>query len=61
MIALKQFYALLGFLFAAAWEGFGFGDAILCLLCAGLFYVIAGALRGDLDLGEFQSRVAGRS
>ncbi len=61
MIAPKQFYALLGFLFAAAWAEIGFGNAILCLLSAALFYVIAGVLQGDIDLGEFQSRAAGRS
>ena len=32
-----QFAALLGFLFTAAWIGFGFGEAILCLVGAGVF------------------------
>ena len=59
-----QFAALLGFLFTAAWIGFGFGEAILCLLgagvFAGLFYAGAGFLRGDIDLGELQARLTGR-
>ena len=32
----RQFAALLGFLFTAAWIGFGFGEAILCLVGAGV-------------------------
>jgi len=59
-----QFAALLGFLFTAAWIGFGFGDAILCLVGAGVFtgllYAGEGFLRGDIDLGELQSRMTGR-
>ncbi len=57
----RQFAALLGFLFAAAWIGFGFGDAILCLVGAGVFagllYAGEALLRGDIDLGDVQSRV----
>ena len=60
-----QFAALLGFLFTAAWIGFGFGEAILCLLggggFAGLLYAGKGFLRGDIDLGELQARLTGRS
>ena len=56
-----QFAALLGFLFAAAWIGFGFGDAILCLVGAGVFagllYAGEAFLRGDIDLGDVQSRL----
>ena len=59
-----QFAALLGFLFTAAWIGFGFGEAILCLLGAGVFagllYAGAGFLRGDIDLGELQARMTDR-
>ena len=53
---LKQFAALLGFAFVAAWIAFGFGNAILCLLGAGVFYAIAAVAQGELDLGEMQSR-----
>ena len=60
----KQFAALLGFLFTAAWIGFGFGEAILCLIGAGVFtgllYAGEGFLRGDIDLGELQARLTGR-
>jgi hypothetical protein len=59
-----QFAALLGFLFTAAWIGFGFGEAILCLVGAGVFagllYAGIAFLRGDMDLGELQARVTGR-
>jgi len=60
----KQFAALLGFLFTAAWIGFGFGEAILCLVGAGVFtgllYAGEGFLRGDIDLGELQTRLTNR-
>ncbi len=55
---LKQFLALLGFLFVAAWIGFdNFGYAILCLVGAAVFYTIGAVLQGELDLGDIQSRV----
>jgi hypothetical protein len=53
---LKQFLALLGFLFVAAWIGFNFGYALLCLVGAGVFYAAGAVLQGELDLGEVQSR-----
>lgn len=60
----KQFAALLGFLFTAAWIGFGLGEAILCLVGAGVFagllYAGEGFLRGDIDLGELQARLTNR-
>ena len=60
-----QFAALLGFLFTAAWIGFGFGEAILCLVGAGVFagllYAGEGFLGGDIDLGELQARLSNRS
>jgi hypothetical protein len=63
----KHFAALLGFAFVAAWIGFGFGQALLCLIGAAAFYAVAAVLQGEVDLGEVQSRVrestgtAGRS
>ncbi|CAN5792762.1 MAG: hypothetical protein ACR2KY_02350 [Thermoleophilaceae bacterium] len=55
----KRFATLLGFAFAAAWIGFGFGDAVLCMLGAGAFYAVASYLEGDLDLAELQDRFGG--
>ena len=55
-ITIKQLSGLLGFLFVAAWIGFNFGDAILCLVGAVVFYLIGGVLEGAVDLGEVQSR-----
>ena len=55
---LKQFLALLGFLFVAAWIGFdNFGYAVLCLVGAAVFYAIGAVLQGEIDLGEVQARV----
>ncbi len=56
----KQFAALLGFAFAAAWISFNFGYAVLCLVAAGGFYAAASFLQGELDLGELQDRFAPR-
>jgi hypothetical protein len=56
MITRKYLAAVLGFAFVAAWIGFGFGKAILCLLGAAIFYAIASFLEGDLDLADLQGR-----
>jgi len=61
MITPKHFFAALGFAWAAAWIAFGFGNAILCLLGAAAFYALAAVLEGEIDLGELQQRVRGRS
>jgi hypothetical protein len=60
MMNPKQFLALIGFLFVAAWVGFGLGYAILCLLGAALFYGIGAIVEGELDLGDVQSRLQRR-
>ena len=52
----KQLAGLLGFLFVAAWIAFGFGDAILCLIGAAVFYAATALYYGELDLGELQQR-----
>jgi hypothetical protein len=52
----KQLAGLLGFLFVAAWIGFGFGDAILCLIGAAVFYLVIAFYSGELDLAELQQR-----
>ena len=48
--------AIGGFAFVAAWIGFSFGEALLCLLGAVVFWLVAGVLDGKVDLGELQSR-----
>lgn len=53
-----QLAAILGFAFVAAWIGFGFGYAILCLLGAAVFAGAAAVLTGGVDLGELQGRVS---
>lgn len=57
MMNIKQYLALLGFLFVAAWIGFNFGDAILCLVGAGVFYAVGAVAQGELDLADVQSRI----
>ena len=57
MITLKHYLALMGFLFVAAWIGFNFGQAILCLVGAVVFYLIGEVVQGELDLGEMQARI----
>ncbi len=54
----KQFAALLGFAFVAAWVAFNFGYALLCLAGAGIFYVAAQVIEGDLELSDIQSRLS---
>jgi hypothetical protein len=56
MMNLKQYLGLIGFLFVAAWVGFGFGDAILCALGGVIFYLLGGVLQGEIDLGDVQTR-----
>lgn len=51
-----QLASLLGFLFVAAWAALGFGDAILCLIGAGVFYLAAAFYRGEIDLESLQQR-----
>jgi hypothetical protein len=58
MTTRKNLAALLGFAFVAAWIGFSFGEAILCLLGAAIFYAVASFLEGDLDLADLQSRLS---
>ncbi len=53
---IKHLAGLLGFLFVAAWIAFGFGDAILCLIGASVFYLATAFYQGELDLSELQQR-----
>lgn len=57
MINLKYYLGLLGFLFVAAWIALDFGDAILCLFGAMVFYAVGSVLEGEVDLGEMQARL----
>jgi hypothetical protein len=50
------FAALIGFLFVAAWAALGFGDAVLCLIGAAVFYAVTAFYRGELDLAALQQR-----
>ena len=45
----------------AAWIGFNFGYALLCLVGAAVFYLAASLLEGEIDLGELQVRPRGSS
>ncbi len=54
----SQLSALLGFLFVAAWIALGFGDAVLCLVGAGVFYIASALYRGELDLAALQQRAS---
>ena len=60
MITRKHLAAVLGFAFVAAWIGLGFGDAVLCLLGAAIFYAAVSFREGDLDLAELQGRFGAR-
>lgn len=60
MMTSAQFAAILGFAFVAVWIAFGFGSAVLCLVGAAGFYATMLFLRGDLDLGDVQSRLGSR-
>jgi hypothetical protein len=53
----RHFAALIGFAFVGAWIALSFGDALLCVIGAGVFYAIAAVREGDIDLGELQARV----
>ncbi len=55
----QQLAAVLGFLFVAAWAALGFGDAILCLVGAAVFYLATAMYRGELDLEALQQRTSG--
>ena len=58
----KHFFALMGFLFVAAWVAFNFGYAVLCLVGAVVFYFAAQFAEGGVDIGDLQSRLGvGRS
>lgn len=56
-MTMRQFAAILGFAFVAAWIAFGFGYAVLCLVGAAAFFAAALVLEGGLDLGELQGRL----
>jgi hypothetical protein len=53
-----QLAALLGFLFAVVWAALDFGDAILCLVCAAVFYLAYGLCSGEFSLSDIQQRIS---
>lgn len=55
----ERFAALLGFAFVAAWAGLGFGEAVLCLVGAGVFYAVARFMAGELEVEDVRERVEG--
>lgn len=57
MTTRKALLALLGFLFVAAWIALSFGEAVLCLLGAAVFYAVGAVLEGEIDLGDMQDRM----
>lgn len=57
MMERKQFAALIGFAFVAAWISFNFGYAVLCLVGAGVSWFAASYLEGELDFGDIQERL----
>jgi hypothetical protein len=59
MIERRHLAGMAGFAFVAAWIGFNFGEALLCLLGAVLFWLAAGVLEGKIDLGQLQGRLSG--
>ncbi len=59
MMNQKQWLAALGFAFTAAWIGFNFGYAVLCLVGAALFYAVGSFVEGELDLPEVRDRLRG--
>lgn len=59
MMNQKQMLAALGFAFTAAWIGFNFGYALLCLVGAAVFYAAGSFAQGELDVAEMQDRLRG--
>ncbi len=55
-MSVRQFAALIGFLFVVVWIRFGFGDAVLCLVGAAAFWIAVQVLIGELNLAVLQSR-----
>ena len=58
MIDRRTQAAVGGFAFVAAWIGFGFGDALLCVLGAVILWLAVGVLEGKVDLAALQSRLS---
>lgn len=53
MISRQQFAIVLGFAFGVVWVLVGFGDALLCLLAAAVFWAVDAYRHGELDLSRF--------
>jgi hypothetical protein len=50
---------VIGFLFVAAWAALDFGDAVLCLIGAAVFYFAVAFYTGEVDLADIQQRAGG--
>jgi hypothetical protein len=59
--SIKQSSALLGFGFVTIWIALRFGEAVLCLLGALVFWAVSAFVRGKLDLADLQSRLVRRT
>ena len=59
MIDKRHVAAAGGFAFVAAWIGFGFGQALLCVLGAAICWLVVAVAERKVDLGELQSRLSG--
>ena len=58
-MSIKQFAALIGFLFVGAIFGLGLGAALLCVVGGALAYGGAAVAVGELDPDEIRDRVEG--
>ena len=55
-MSARPFAALIGFLFVLVWIRYDFGDAVLCLVGAVVFWLAIQLLLGELNLAVLQSR-----
>jgi hypothetical protein len=49
--------AVAGFAFVAAWIGFSFGEALLCLLGAAVAWAAVAIVEGRINLADLQARL----
>ena len=49
--------AIAGFAFVAAWIGFSFGEALLCLLGAAVGWTAIAIIEGKINLADLQARL----
>jgi hypothetical protein len=61
MISTRLFLAAVGFAFVAVWIGTNFGDAVLCLVGAVVFYIAGIYLEGVIDVDELRERLTSQT